>query len=343
MMAGNVTVAVVDGVLRIQGDAESNHVTIQQLRQTFEGQWPGVRLRITGQNLQDNVTTTINGGTSAIIVEGVKAGTQIRLGAGDDGLRIVNISGDSVPDAPQVVLPGRISISSDAGADDLRLYMKNGDRVFINSGADADYVQLTASTVRHLTLNADPIRPAGASAVGTGDRVLIRQLKSRGDVKVTSGIGVDDVDINGSCRFDGSLLVDSGAGDDLVDLVGASATSPLNLNGGTTLLGGSGHDTLRLDAVAINGSLFGDLGDGADLLIGQWLTSAVVLTIDYGPGADRTYFAGVDVLGVDLDGGTGFDELQRGWNANLGDETIVNFESDVRRESARQSRARLSL
>lgn len=329
MLAGDVTVSVTDGLLYITGDDASNDVQIRQLKQTFEGEWPGAKLEITGKNLQNHVSTTINGENQTLVVAGVKSGVVIRLGDGGNGLRIGNTPRDSsVPPATQVALPGRISIGSGSGADDIRLYLKNGKQIFVNSGDGADYVQLSASTVKNLTLNSDPVRAEGVTPAGADDWVLITNLKSSGEVKVTSGIGDDDIDIKGHCRIDGSLLVDLGAGADLLKFVGATTTSFLMLNGRTTVLGGSGADGIIMNTVSISGTFGADLGDGGDTLLTIRLTSSSIFTVEFGQGNDFVQFRTADLAGVDLDGGSGVDKLERTSDSDLGDEVIENFEVD---------------
>src|SRR4051794_28937907 len=95
MMTGNVTVAVTNGILTVIGDALSNDVQIRQLRQSYTGEWPGVKLEIAGQNSKGQNSTTINGQDS-IVITGVKSGVNIDMGAATDGsrrnfLRVANI------------------------------------------------------------------------------------------------------------------------------------------------------------------------------------------------------------------------------------------------------------
>src|SRR5207244_5328908 len=102
MLAGNVTVSVTDNMLRIVGDAAGNDIEIQQVQQTFVGEWPGVKLQIIGHG------TTINGQATSLIVEGVK-NSFIGLQGGNNHLLVGNTSKTSSPPNP-VNLPGHVHI-----------------------------------------------------------------------------------------------------------------------------------------------------------------------------------------------------------------------------------------
>lgn len=235
--------SVTDGILHLTGDAEANDVQIRQIKQTYEGEWPGLKVEIRGKALHSNhQTTTINGESTPLIVEGIKNGAVIRLGDGDNALRIANIpSHSSVPEAPQVPFPGRISIASGRGADDIRLFLNNGNQIFVNSGDGEDYVQIKASSVKHLTLNSDPIRAEGKTQVGANDRIEIGRLKSRGTVKITSGLGRDDINVLGSSKIDGPLAIDLGSGLNILNVGRPSGSdSRPTINGSITVVGGSG-------------------------------------------------------------------------------------------------------
>jgi hypothetical protein len=148
-------------------------------------------------------------------------------------------------------------------------------------------------------------------------------------VSLTRGIGNDEVNIKGGgARFDGSLTIDLGAGSDVLLLAGASESSHVTLNGQTSILGNGGSDGILFNAVSINGTFFADSGDGADELIALNLSSTVTLAMDFGQGNDIASFGSVDLFGVELDGGTGFDELKRTSNTDLGTELIEDFELD---------------
>src|SRR5204863_24772 len=116
--------------------------------------------QITGLSHYDDKTqtTTFNGQTS-IIVEGVKNGATIQLGQGQNFLRIANpIDTNTVQQSfAPAVLPGVVTIGSNAGHDIIRLYVINHNSVTINSGAGEDWIDVVSSTFKNLTINSDPV------------------------------------------------------------------------------------------------------------------------------------------------------------------------------------------
>jgi hypothetical protein len=145
MLAGNVIVSVTDNMLRIVGDAAANDIEIQQVQQTFEGEWPGVKLRIIGHD------TTINGQSDSLVVEGVK-NSFVGLQGGNNQLVVGNTSKIVSPPKP-VNLPGRVHIGTWAGDDSIKLNINNSRSVTINQGPGSDYVFMARSNVRDLTIN----------------------------------------------------------------------------------------------------------------------------------------------------------------------------------------------
>lgn len=330
MLAGNVTVAVTDGVLHVTGDAAANDVQIRQLKQTFEGEWPGAKLEISG-NYRNRNDTLINGQSEPLIVEGVKSGTVISLGNGNNALRIANIPQDeTVPVRRQVNLSGTVTITTGSGDDDIRLYVNNGKSVSVSSGRGEDYIQLTQPKLQDLTVTTDPASSPGEINDWAKDFVKITSLKARGDVTINGGERRDFIRLLWHTQIDGAFAV---------DLRGGTAPaaqqsnelyvsgSPISVfNGPVNIVGGPGTDGVLFEKAVINGAFNVALGDALDVFLFRG-TSNVELRVFGERGNDRFTLGGT-IAAVYLDGGSGTDRLTRDSDFDLGEETLVDIEED---------------
>jgi hypothetical protein len=337
LMAGNVTVAVTDGVLHVQGDAADNDLQIRAVPQHFTGPWPGAKYLLTGVSHYDNTTptTTINGQTS-LVVEGVKNGADIRLGAGSNSLRIANPTSDPNKFQPTVV-PGAVTINTGADHDIIRLYVENHNTVIVNGGLGADVIDVVNSTFRNFGINSDPVPPSGGSA-GANDNVLVFGVHVTGSARFYTGFddgqlhGSDHLRINGANRFDGMLTIEARYASVIFDpqasrlTVGGSANiaaQSLSMNkadigsvsGGSLIITGNNlHNDILLRDVTIAGRLNVSLLGSNDQL---WLerTSA---------------HDGAGDLDTILNGGDGSDDIYvDGGGNNLGRTSMSGFEEST--------------
>lgn len=291
MLAGNVTVAVTDGALRIQGDALGNDIEIQQLQRTFFSDWPGAILEIKGHS------TTINGGTSSFLARGVKNGASIFLGNGDNNLRI----GDPPTGTKQVVLAGLVQIGTWKGQDNIRMTIKNGSNVLLDTGPRNDRITLPRCDLNRLTVNSDPIPAEGEQPVGGPDDIFFRAVTARGLVSIDTGNGDDVVDIKENCSFNGGFAVDLGERFSQFNLLTVTGGT---FNGTTTITGGDERDKVEFFSI----------------------TSTGTFTVSLGGADDLATLRECRIAETTLDGGAGFDTLTRLGTNELGELTIVNFE-----------------
>src|SRR5687767_8356137 len=82
MLAGNVTVSVVDGDLMVRGDREPNAIVIAQ---ATDGTYT-----VAGAVDDDGLPTTVNGGASGVFTR-MDDDLRIRMGRGDDRMEIGGI------------------------------------------------------------------------------------------------------------------------------------------------------------------------------------------------------------------------------------------------------------
>src|SRR5262245_28261634 len=101
LLTGNIQADVAQGVLRVIGDAQNNHLTITR----EDGDRTTYRL-----NIPSGSATTINGSTDALVIRDATAGLSIDLGGGDDELILSGVYVD-----------GRLSIAAGAGFDNVVL------------------------------------------------------------------------------------------------------------------------------------------------------------------------------------------------------------------------------
>ena len=77
LLAGDVSVAIVDGELFVRGDHESNHIAIRSNAETE-------RVTIVGLPDGDGNATTLNGQSEPIRIDGIGRDVQVRMGPGAD-------------------------------------------------------------------------------------------------------------------------------------------------------------------------------------------------------------------------------------------------------------------
>ena len=191
LLAGNVTAALVNGDLIVQGDDADNVVDL------LTNETGNIVLR----GLHG---TTINGGVDFVPADGIpeiSGDLQILLADGDDTL---TMNGIQIADS--------LRIEDNAGDNTLIIQScATGANYWIQHGAGNDVIWVSDSTVgRHFILN-----PSGGENV-----LLTERIQVSGDTLFQAGDQADSMIFSASNLSD-DLLVTSGAGSDFV-LVGPS-------------------------------------------------------------------------------------------------------------------------
>lgn len=249
LLAGDVTVSVVQGTLVIQGDDASNGVAVRS------GDTPDsyfiVGLEAGGE------PTSINGVFDRAEVSGVMRGIRMTLGAGDDlanlfqarvrgnvGIAVgqgedhVNVGGPmaSVTDV-NTVIDGRLMVDLGMGHDGLRIA---GSRihhgVLVNGGLGDDSVAVAESQIRD-TL---------AIRTGAGDDQVAIGRTLAAHVLVGMGEGADRLALVDSTFA--SIGAHLGGGPDQLMIAGVNA-------GLASFQGGAGNDVLQFNGASQFGRL----------------------------------------------------------------------------------------
>lgn len=329
-LAGDVTVAVVNGDLLITGDVQANSLIVE------EGSPDGHQYRIIGRDL-----TTVNGGlpNEWYFVDGVTRDVIVNLGDDADTFRAYGTPGVSGFEKPFAV--GRdLRINTGAGEDRISLGVTEAEEItsvfsfsqspvsvgrdlIINSGADADNFLFSATVVsRNLTISDSggdthlevfptflypqfpfPMAVDGNVTVTTGggsDFIALDEITIGGNVTYGLG-GGDDVGIIQNFSAGGSVLVNLGSGLNLAQI----SSAPI---GGGVLVTGTGVNDVQLDLLDVASAIVVTTNSGDDLIyiLNSTAGSAVITS---GGGADYVQFtdAAFDLLMVSL--GSGSDTL----------------------------------
>lgn len=299
MLTGFISATVTDGVLDISGAGD---LQIHQLPQTYNGEWPGVKLELIGKNNGNQATTLINGEPS-VILTGIKSG--VNIDARGIALRVGNVQGSGgSPTLPraEVSLPGNVTID----AYNARLYLENHTQVTVNGTFAGDEILISGSKLFNLTINADtdPLGQVG------NDLVRLVAIQANGTVDIDMGgslraSGRDELYINSKFGsvFNGPLNITT-AGTTFVSMGSGGGAYPLLLNGPFNYNGGDKGDFIDIDGIQIVGSFTAILNGDTDNII----------------------FKNARASAVTLDGGSGNDGLVHNENTDLGAEIAINFE-----------------
>jgi hypothetical protein len=241
MMAGDVTVHVIDGNLVVEGDAEGNRIGIAS------GMDPGTYL-VAGLPSDNGDVTTVNGQTGRVPFTGVRGNilvglgegndsvvmpelrapgmVRIRMGAGNDHVRLgVPPVDGAEPTGPTVHIRGGVALSLGDGEDAAALFGVQAHSVMIAGGADADRIGLNGvHSERGIVVNG-----------GVGDdQIAIHRVRSR-VLEVLGEAGNDNARITDTGAM--VLGVHLGSGDDTLAIGHTTALMAY-------LDGGEGNDTL---------------------------------------------------------------------------------------------------
>ena len=329
LMAGDVTAAVVSGVLEISGDGSNNSIQVKQ---------SGANWKVQG------LGTTVNGSNSAQSFSGV-TDIHIDLGEGNDFIAASKgtLSGDFVID------------DLDGGRSTIELSKMNANRLEVNTFDENDVISITNCHVDEDILivafastddGDDVITIANSSAgtlldVGTGggnDVVTLKSVTASDGVIVTaSDSGASDIDAVTIVKSSSDDLLDVSTGDgadvvtinkfqagaemlvstadsdddgnDVVSIVSSSAEDTLEVNTG------NGADVLTIAKFTagddIELSTGGTQSDGIDVITLTQVNGGNNIDLTTGSGTDRaslTKVVAANELNVDMEAGD-FDQL----------------------------------
>jgi hypothetical protein len=309
LLAGDVLVNVVDGNLRIAGDAEGNEILITA------GAEPGSFV-ITGVD-----GTTLDGAADPITVTGVR-NIRINLGEGND---LAAVAGANIR--------GNVGIQTGAGDDrvligtgegapelagilpaDLTVYAKGV--IHVETGADADTVNVDDAIAAALSIDSGDGNDAVSvgSAAPLGD--LDARVSARFGVHVNLGAGNDELNMD-QLRTRGLIVARGGAGDNAIDVNVANAAA-------MAVLGDGGADNVTLadldvrhlgvhtgagnDNVEVSDSVFASLG------------------VSLGDGDDTLTTANLKARVAIFGGGDGTDTLDETIASVIGHKRVQGFE-----------------
>jgi hypothetical protein len=324
LLAGNITAAVTDGVLKVSGDDAPNGVIVRAVPPpagSDPNNPPPLKLEIVGIKSPDGVATTVNGGTTSFIAEGVTK-VVIDLGKGDDGLTIVNPPPKPVegqpppPPAPPVPLPGDARIFLGDGNDRFGGSVANKASLMIAGGAGNDGIALWGSNVNNVQLFGDaPPPPPGTNVTPPppgSDRVDFTNSHAAGTALIDMAGGDNVVMVQGRTKFDKGLNINTGDGKDGVQILGVPAKDgkpPIDviIQGGMQINLGGGDDKANLAGLWVPGVVSVNAGAGADDVNFTHVGARDSLFADLGADNDKLTVANNYSKSAQFHGGDGAD------------------------------------
>ena len=326
LMAGDVTVAVVSGVLQIVGDIADNSIQIKQSGKVWQVQ---------------GVDTTVNGNNSAQSFTGV-TGIDINLGAGNDSInasqgklragtfQIRDDGGSTVVNLLKIAARG-IDVRTHDGSDTITLDKCEAESIGIftspQTGDDeADVVTILNSAFKGqptvytgggndvVTINA--VVAGGACIVRTftpgesdQDSVTMTKFRSKFALLIETGDGPDTITLTDvhSKEDDIRVLASETAADSSIDGV---VISKLTAEEGLQVVTGDGADVVTLEKCnvdyRIDISTAGTSADGSDFVRLTQIKSGESIVIETGDGTDEvnlTQLVAGEAIGVHMGGG----------------------------------------
>lgn len=287
LLAGDVAVNVLNGVLTLEGDELDNQVVVSS------GEVPGtfVIRGLEGTQLLSGVADPV----TEVVVEGVRHGLRASLGEGNDLLRIVNSS-----------IRGNVAINMGTG----------DDRVAIGVLPEMSESDLDVTESPNVKLGANLAINLGAG----NDMAVIQSTVARGALHIVAGEGDDIVRLGRpeetteeetasivegemdrpEFHFRRGVQVRLGDGDD------SFAANGLHVNGlGLNVNGGLGTDSIRVvETHAPILSLDGGQGESSDRVSIQD-SATRLLFVGLGGGDDMLSLGGVKTQLALLYGGPG--------------------------------------
>ena len=297
LLAGDVLVNVVHGVLTLEGDNLANQVVVTA------GEDPGTYV-IHGRDGTQLISGDADG-AAEVVVDGVRNGLRANLGGGDDVLVIHDAA-----------FRGNVAINMGAGNDHVLVGV-------VPPAGDASLVdaELPPTDMASVKVAQNLLINTGAG----DDTVVVDNTVAHGGLVVAAGAGDDTVRIghpdampsdgNGTTEAPASTAetdlpprpsVSIGRGVSAVLGEGADSLFVNSLRSGVLFAdGGAGADTMRINGVQSNAvTVLGGRGDGADDVALHDVATRV-LAVALGAGDDSLTLSGVKTQLALLSGGPG--------------------------------------
>ena len=274
--AGQDTISVAGGAtnLTIGGGADADSIAVTAGNLTLAGLVGG-------------------GGADTINLSGAGAYSTITVQAAD-GHDKINVTGLGTWNTS--------IISGGKGFDSIQL--SSAVIATVKGGAGDDTVSFVGNSVANgVVVFGDS---SASQTAGGADLIGTSALVIRGNASIYGG-GANDTINFASPAAAAEFVIDGGEGD---DLIGNTAVALVNATA-TSIIGGAGADTIKLQTVATGNVILG--GAGADSIFIQ----TGISTINGGDGADTITFGGTSVstgqggtyTGITINGGAGADRI----------------------------------
>lgn len=237
LLAGDVQVSFLNGTLQITGDDLANQIKVDIGSNSF--------LRVTGSN------TTINGSTSAFVLNEAAHRFEARLGLGNDGLIL-----DGLTLAKEILVMGGAGHDTvrlrSVAARDIHIDLENGnDAIEIDGVHASKNVALRASNGANL-IAIDGLHVAqDLYLIGQGDTaatfLTTARLQVGRNVFASFGPNSDRVILGGETEIEGHAEFWLGMGNDIFGGVPARTGNHLSINQSLQINAGGGDDQVYLD------------------------------------------------------------------------------------------------
>ena len=263
-MAGDVTVTVDGGTVRILGDGVANQIQVDQVTPDL--------VRVTGLD-----GTTVNGQVAAVVPLANRE-LRIDMKGGDDLLETDDFNG-------QPLIVQRLKIEMGDGEDSVEI---DDLQVLGDNAVEIKLARNEASEKDILSIDNAFFQGNVSVTTGGGDDfVSIDTVEFRKDLTIQAGSGSDDVSVDDS-DVTRDLQIYTSAGDDVVEVFDTDVLRDLKIHTE------KGHDTVHagrsFDYLAVSRNVDIEGGDGNDTITVAAPTSDIViggnLTVRGGSGDD---------------------------------------------------------
>jgi len=289
LMAGDVSVSVLNGDLRITGDTEANDVAIFQVIQ--QGQVVPGRYFVSGLN-----GTTINHGTNGFNAHGVNRDFLINMSQGGDDHLAMGTNGGFNPATPngKFIVPRNLSVTLDNDNNALEvngITVGNNTSILAGGGDNTMDIRGNFGTARGIIrpnlvppINRLPHGNLNIVAAGGDNHVEVHNGFVFRNLNIKLGGGQSGLDFAGvvamNVRHD--LNIHSGGGRDFngIAVQGAHVGRDLNIEGGIA------KDVVTIGNTTVADRVFATLGHGNDFLSVEGVTAR---------GAQSVFDGNVDV------------------------------------------------
>jgi hypothetical protein len=277
LMAGDVQVALIDGILQINGDNASNAVEVRQLNEgVFEVRGlvhGGANTTLNGATRVrtfsevEGITAAMNGGDDRLFVIGTASAEYlerdllVQMGTGSDRLEVrglwVSGDGELYTDFVKQFGAGNDTLV----VEDCIVY----GRLDVTTGAGSDYVafQITEEggwNTAHLGFSLDT-----GWGTTSGDKLKLDHIFTWGAIDIKTSDAKDVISGSVLLAYEGSLTIETGGGDDEIYLKDCWMDWELTEYETSVLIStGEGNDTVVLTNIAVRGSVLVSTEAGMD-------------------------------------------------------------------------------